>query len=383
MKKIFLLDTNISSMPIHNALIDAGNQVFVVGGNPKDYLAKISENYINQDYSNLAEIEKLINFHNIDYVIPGCNDFSYEICAKLNFINNKIIIDKPDIVKKINNKKAFKEFATETGLPVPKLFTSKSQNLTWPLIVKPVDAYSGRGVTVLQKNEEELLDDAINAAKEFSKCGEIVIEEFVEGQLYSHSAFIKSKSIVVDFIVEEYGTTNPFAVDTSRVIYNFSRKMLLEIRQSINKLSSDLNLVDGLVHTQFIKKNNKFWIIEITRRCPGDLYSKLIELSTGFKYAEVYASFFFKGEVPLQTEHMQANHILRHTISKKNDGYFSNLKFDLEIKIEHLVILNTSGDWVKLSPFGRIGIVFISAQSEAALLTIFDSTLKRKLYTIN
>ena len=61
-----------------------------------------------------------------------------------------------------------------------------------------------------------------------------VIEEFIQGQLYSHSAFIVDKKIIIDFVVEEHCIVNPFVVDTSRVLYNFDRDILNQIRNDIS-----------------------------------------------------------------------------------------------------------------------------------------------------
>ena len=36
--KILLLDTNFSSGPIYNYLVESGNEVYVIGNNPNDFL---------------------------------------------------------------------------------------------------------------------------------------------------------------------------------------------------------------------------------------------------------------------------------------------------------------------------------------------------------
>ena len=46
---ILLLDTNFSSAPIYEYLIEEGNEVYVIGNNPNDFLAKSAKNYIQSD----------------------------------------------------------------------------------------------------------------------------------------------------------------------------------------------------------------------------------------------------------------------------------------------------------------------------------------------
>jgi len=254
MHKVLLVDTNFSSAPIYNYLVQSGFEVFVVGGNPNDFLAKSVKNYINLDYSNVNRTRGIIEKMNIDYIVPGYNDLSYKVCAELNSSGLYCGLDTWETTEIINNKLAFRTFATQIGLPVPRIITRESSGKIWPLIVKPVDAYSGRGMKIVEKTEQHELKAAINRAREFSRSRTVVLDEYIKGQLYSHSAFIVDSKIIADFIVEEYSKANPFVVDTSRVVYDFPKIMLSHIRNSITLLAQKLKLVDGLIHTQFIKK---------------------------------------------------------------------------------------------------------------------------------
>ena len=299
MSRILLLDTNFSSEPIYNYLIKSGHDVYVVGGNPGDFLAKTATNYISIDYTKTDQIRELIKELEIERILPGCNDRSYQVCAELNDDGKYKGIDTQFVTETILHKEKFRIFAETAGLPVPRLLDPNNVPETWPVIVKPVDAYSGRGMTVLREQDQEFWPEAIRKAREFSHSGTCIVEQYIEGQLYSHSAFIREQEIFLDFIVEEHSTANPFTVDTSRVVFDFPEELLLKIRNSINLMARELELVDGLIHTQFIRKDEDFWLIEITRRCPGDLYSMLIELTTGIPYAELYAKPFLVEE-PIQ-----------------------------------------------------------------------------------
>lgn len=383
MHKVLLVDSNFSSAPIYNYLVQSGYEVFVVGGNPKDFLAKSAKNYINQDYSNVDRTREIAEKMNIDYIVPGCNDLSYQVCAEINSKGNYHGIDTPETTEIINNKDKFRTFATQIGLPVPQVISSESSGEMPPLIVKPVDAYSGRGMTVIKRPGQKTLQSALDRAKEFSRSKTCIIEEYVEGQLYSHSAFITDGNIVVDFIVEEHGTANPFVVDTSRVIYDFPFQMLSRIRDSITLLAKKLSMVDGLVHTQFIMNGGSFWLIEVTRRCPGDLYSQLIELSTGFPYAETYTRPFVKKKVSFDKNTINQSWIMRHTVSQSIEGILGSIQFNFPVLIEKVVPISLAGDIIKASPFGRIALLFFRNNSEEELLELFQKTINRGLYTIH
>jgi carbamoylphosphate synthase large subunit len=382
MSKVLLVDTNFSASPIYDYLTKKGHDVYVCGGKTDDFLAKSVTQYIQIDYSNIDEMRKLIDTRNIDYIVPGCNDLSYQVCAALNAHQQFPGLDSSETNETLNNKEKFREFASLVGLPVPRVIPITDLGDTWPLIVKPVDAYSGRGMTVVQESESGNLAAAIHGAESFSKTRSCIIEEFVCGQLYSHTAFLSNNQIVSDFIVEEHGTANPFVVDTSRLIFDFPQKMLRRIRDSVLKMATELKLVNGLVHTQFIANEGYYWLIEVTRRSPGDLYSRLIELSTGFPYAQAYAMSFLGGTVTANMNPMNPSFVMRHTVSQTTEKTFASLHFNQPLQIDQFVPLSLTGDTVKPSPFSRIGLLFVRAASSDEFDCIFEKTLQRELYSI-
>jgi hypothetical protein len=175
---------------------------------------------------------------------------------------------------------------------------------------------------------------------------------------------------------------NQFVVDTSRVILEPSVVVLETLRRSIETLAAALKLKDGLIHTQFIMSGERVWLIEITRRCPGDLYSQLIEMSTGFSYVGNYVRPFL-GLPMLDSESVTHRiSIMRHTITTPSSQSFGYLKFNRELLIERWVSLSVVGDQLMRSPAGRIGIIFAKGNSEDDFDAFYEMTCRRELYDI-
>ncbi len=381
MSNVLLVDTNFSSGPIYQFLVKAGHRVTVVGGNPNDALAKCVDDYVNMDYSDIEQIHRLIEDQNIDYLVPGCNDRSYMVCAQINTIGRFPGLDPLATAEIINNKGKFREFADKHGLPTPQVLTHGEMHSRWPVIVKPVDAFSGRGITIIHEGNSNELADALNLAQKESKIGSCIVEDYVTGQLYSHTAFLQSGDILIDNIVEEHGTANPFVVDTSRVVYDFPESMLASIRENIRLMASELSLQNGLLHTQFISNGEQYWLIEITRRCPGDLYSQLIELSTGLNYAENYVRPFVG--MPFDVKNSpKRNWVMRHTLTQSVCFTLGSLKFNHPLRLIKWVPISLTGDKLRASPYGRIAIMFAEEPNQQALDVIYQATLKRQLFEV-
>ena len=382
MKRTLLVDTNRAAYPIYQALRNLGHDVWVIGGNPLETLAKLATNYVQLDYSNFDKVEEFIAKNHFDYLVPGCTDLSYHICAEVNQ-GRFPGIESSHITKSINTKNSFREIANEINLPVPEVFDPQDSHFKDSIIVKPVDSFSGKGIKILNNVNKTDLKLAYEEAQKFSRSGKVIVEEFVVGQLYSHSAFIKKSNVVVDFLVQEDCVANPFAVDTSQVTWDFPQEILVSLRDDINRFATYLQLLDGLIHTQFIFDGNQYWIIEMTRRCPGDIYSLLIEFATGYPYAASYVAPFVDQSLAPSTAVTLKERIIRHTATSSQGKAFWGFSFSHPVDIKLYVPLATSGDFLKPSPDGRAGIFFFRTSSDQDQKTLYQKLLDTDLYTFH
>lgn len=382
MAKVLLADTNFSSGPIYRELVSMGHDVYVVGNNPNDCLAKVSPNYRKLDYSDLDALRALIDREEFEFLVPGCTDRSYLSCAAVGG-GQFPGLDRPDACEAVFNKGRFRQMAERLGLPAPKRLPDDRHAIRGPVIVKPVDAFSGKGITVLRENDALAFDQAVAAARGASPSGEYLVEEFVEGQLHSHSAFVSGGRIVQDFLVQEDGTANPFVVDTSRVVTDTPESMLARLRACAEDMTAELGLVDGLLHTQFIVQSGDFRLIETTRRCPGDLYSQLIELSTGYPYTRSYVLPFLGQPIEKDRDDLRQDPILRHTVTLSTAQSLAYLHFKAALQIERWIPLSLVGDQLNPSPQGRIGILFCRASDAQDLDHLYEAALRRDLYEVH
>jgi hypothetical protein len=380
MARVLLADTNRAACTIYSWLVTNDLDVWVVGAKPDEPLAKISRNYVSLDYSDASKLAAFVREKAFDFLVPGCTDVSYKSCSEVGQ-GRFPGIDSVEVTRVINDKKEFRKLASCLGISVPKLVNYDEAIGMEAVIVKPVDSFSGRGVAILRKPEREDLSKAFTEACAMSKTGSAIIEEFVTGQLYSHSAFISGGRIVADFIVREDCTTNPFTVDTSCVEFDFPEPLLERLRKDALSLVRELNLVDGLMHTQLIRKDDRYWLIETTRRCPGDLYALLIEMSTGYPYGASYAApFVGEKQVPISAARLQER-IIRHTATSCRGEQLWGFQFKKPVDLRFFVPLAAAGDRIEPSPYGRAGLFFLAAASKGEQESLYRNLLDGELYS--
>jgi hypothetical protein len=182
-------------------------------------LAKAHPRHHLLDYSDAEALARLVDELGPDHLLPGCNDRSYISCAAVAAGRGLSGLDTPENTRNINDKAAFRDAAGRLGLGIPRVWD-------WPREMagrarsssKPVDAFSGKGITIVRRPDRASLEAAVRLAGEVSRSGRAIVEEFVEGQLHSHSAFVAGGRIVQDFWVIEHCSVNPFVVDVSHLV---------------------------------------------------------------------------------------------------------------------------------------------------------------------
>lgn len=366
MANVLLVDANFSSAPQLAALRRAGHMVWICGAYPEAYLARSDPFYLEFNYADTNILRSAVERLCIDFIVPGCTDMSYFSCSQLNTDSRFPGIDDWHITQTLNNKQQFRSLCAREGLSAPRLIPA-GEAPSGPVIVKPADAFSGMGITVLNSSEPNALQAAIEHAHTASPNKSIVIEEFVEGDLHSYSAFLHKGRVTHAFVVAEHCFTHPYVVDTSYLVYDLASHVTDALRAEVEHLAYCLRLKDGLLHGQFIRTQDSFVWVEMTRRCPGDLYSQLIELSTGFPYAACYAQSFL-GQ-PLQTipNTIQRCNILRHTVTQAHDFAFDYVEFHAPMNVRRWVPLASQGQALEASPKGRVGILFAQAKNPREL----------------
>jgi hypothetical protein len=125
---------------------------------------------------------------------------------------------------------------------------------------------------------------------------------------------------------------------------------------------------------------DRYWVIEVTRRCPGDLYALLIEMSTGYPYGASYVASFLGGAPLPQNAGTLQKRIIRHTATSKDGDSLWGFSFKQPVNLKFFVPLATAGDFIKSSPYGRAGLFFLEAQSDQAQELLYQSLLTGRLY---
>ena len=363
-KRVLLVGSSFSAVPLFFALKKYGFHVSVCGNKKTDPCHQYSDKSYYIDYSKPEELTEIIKLEKFDFLVPSCNDYAYMSCASIASKFKFPGYDNFEVARSLHTKKEFREMTFALNIPSPNYVETFDENnldskfLNFPVMVKPIDSFSGIGISKI--NSSNFLRDAVKEAKKASRHGDIVVEEFVDGSLHSHSAWINSGDIDLDFFVDEFCTVYPYQVNCSNHPSRLPLKIKNSVRQSIIKISKKLKLVDGLIHTQFIVKDNKYWILETMRRCPGDLYGTLIQKSTSIDYADLIVRQYINKNISKEgISKKDYQPYGRHTISSDKPLVYSSFLSKISSKKVDILALKCSGEKLGIAPFDKLAIIFV------------------------
>jgi hypothetical protein len=170
------------------------------------------------------------------------------------------------------------------------------------------------------------LDAAVEHAFSLSRQDVVVVEQFLVGTNHGFTCFVEDGRITVWFADDEQYYRNPYLVSGTTTPTSMPPRAIDRMIASIESIARSLQVVDGLMHTQCIVTEEDAYIIELCRRCPGDLYPRFVELSTGYDYATAVVASELGRRIPAGTIRTPAP-IGRHCLMTDREGTLEDITY--------------------------------------------------------
>jgi biotin carboxylase len=373
MKKLLLLGGSHAEIPLIKAAQKMGYYV-ITTGNQKDGLGHpYADDYIECDFSDKDAICKLAKEQQVDAICSGCNDFAYlstaYACEKLGLPGH----DSYETALELHHKNRYRSLAERLEIATPKACQCKNieeirqaaKKMQFPVIVKPIDLTGGKGM--MRCDTQEQLEQAYTQAARMTREPYVLIEEFLTGSNHGFSAYIQNQKVSFFFADNEQYYHNPYLVSGASTPGDIPAEALQQLCADSEKIARHLQLTDGILHIQFILKEEKTpVIIEICRRAPGDLYIHLVELANGIDYP----AYIVGGEVgktlPAPVYHDADGYYVRHCIMADKEGIVKNVIIADEIApyIIERMLWYRQGEKIEDMLKYKAGIVFLHFQEE-------------------
>lgn len=292
MKKIMILGASILQLPAIEKAIEMGLEVIAVDMNPHA-IGFGKEGVIKEVISTIdtPAILEAAKKHNIDGIMTLATDMPMQsvaaVCQELGLVG----IDS-DTALKATNKAFMRDALRKAGVPIPIYFRVKDINefknavneiinLGYKCIIKPADNSGSRGVDLLAESTD--FEAAYEYTRQFSRGGEIVVEEYMEGPEVSVETLAVGGEVNVIQITDKVTTGAPYFVEMGHSqpsqLDEAIKNRIKEVAIAANKA---IGIKNGPSHTEIKVTKEGPKIVELGARLGGDcITTHLVPLSTG------------------------------------------------------------------------------------------------------
>ncbi len=382
MKRIMILGASILQLPAIEKGIEMGLEVIAVDMNPEAVGFKVpgvvKEVISTIDTQGILAAAKR---HQINGIMTIASDMPMQSVAVVSHEMGLVGISE-DTALKATNKAFMRDALKEAGVPVPLYFrvkdkvefkasVEKIRNAGYKCIVKPADNSGSRGVYLLL--DDTNLDEAYNYTVGFSREGEIVVEEFMEGPEVSVETLAVDGDVNVIQITDKLTTGAPFFVEMGHSqpsqLSDDTRNQIAEVAIAANKA---IGIENGPSHTEIKVTNTGPKIVELGARLGGDcITTHLVPLSTGVDMVECCIRISL-GEIPNLKPRWNKGSAIRYL--KTGTGTVKEIigieKAEKIPGVKQVSIVHGVGEKVSeiMSSIDRVG--FVIAQAEDAKTAI-------------
>lgn len=307
-KKLMILGASILQLPAIEKAKEMGLDVVVVDMNPDAVGFKVPG--IEKEIISTIDIQAVISAakrHRIDGIMTLATDMPMRTVAAVAKEMNLIGIDEETALK-ATNKAEMRKALQVNNVPIPKFYVVSNKDeykdvvkqFNVPFIVKPADSSGSRGIfEVKDIHNEDLIVEAYEYCHPFSRVGDVVVEEYMEGPEVSVETLTVNGECHVIQITDKLTTCAPHYVEMG---HSQPTMLSKEIAEQISKVAKAANkaigIKNGPSHTEIIVTKQGPKIVELGARLGGDnITTHLVPLSTGVDMVECCIKIAL-GEIP-------------------------------------------------------------------------------------
>jgi len=280
--RILILGAGVMQLP---ALRWAGRQgwyIYAADGNPEAVGASLAQNFLHIDISDvegmIAAAAEIKEKEGLDGVFTAGTDFSYTVARVAEALDLPGL--SPEVAYRATNKAEMRRVLRDRGVASPgfRVVRNGAQaseavgDLRFPLVIKPVDNMGGRGIRRIDTKQE--YDEAVRTARTHSRCGTIIVEEYIPGSEFSIDALVVENEVHFTGIADRHIFFPPYFIEMGHTIPTSADKAVLsEIKRTFEAGVHAIGIDNGAAKGDVKWDGSRAVIGEIAARLSGGYMS--------------------------------------------------------------------------------------------------------------
>ena len=266
-----ILGASILQLPAILQAKKMGIEVVAVDMNPNAIGFKEADKSLVISTIDINAVLKAAKDEKIDGIMTLASDMPMRTVAVVAKELGLVGIDEETALK-ATNKAVMRQCLRENGVPIPKFYKVSNQiefenavkNFQTKFIVKPADNSGSRGVFLIDNFDRNLMLNAYKYSKEFSRGGDVVVEEYMEGAEVSVETLSVDGVCNIIQITDKLTTGAPHFVEMG---HSQPTKHALSTVEKIKEVATNavnaIGIKNGPSHTEIMITDEGPKIVEI------------------------------------------------------------------------------------------------------------------------
>ena len=301
MKKILILGANPETVSLVLKAKEMGLYTIVTDYDPNAFAKKYADQPENVNAIDVDALVELAKREQVSGVVVGVAEAllpTYcKVCEKLGMP----AYSTAEVFEIMTRKDFFKDKCREYGVPTIREFSADDpDSIVYPVIVKPVDGCSSKGITVCYSSDD--LKAAVEHALEFSRSGKYIIEEYMTGdEVISYYVMQDGNPIFVG-MCDRYtykARKNLVQLPTSSIYPSrYIDSYIKYSDEAVKKMIKGLGLDNGSIFFQcFVDSEGIVRTYEPGFRLNGAQEHIIVSKVSGIDAKEMYINYALTGRV--------------------------------------------------------------------------------------
>ncbi len=251
----------------------------------------VAKQYCNKYYKtstlDTKAIKDIAISENVDFLITVCTDQALLTVAKVSEELGLPCYLDYNTGLNVTNKQYMKKIFKENKIPSTKYIVDdnigeeKLKGFRYPLITKPADCNSSKGVIKVNNYKELVV--AFENARELSRTNTVIVEEFVEGKELTIDAYVCDGIVHVMAISEseKIKDNEKFVIFRSLNPARISADTEANVSKIVQQIADSFDLKNTPLLVQMIIDDNCAYVIEFSARTGGGIKHLTIKELTG------------------------------------------------------------------------------------------------------
>lgn len=312
-----ILGANPETVALVNKAKKLNIEVGVTDNNPEAYAKKVSDFHYDINGMDVDSIVAKVKEDKIDGVLVGTADPLIRpynsVCRELNLPR----YTTDEATDAFTNKRTFKNVCKKyniEGVPEYTIEQINEDKVVYPILVKPEDGRSGKGISVCFNKSE--IDAAIIKAKNHSQTGKCIFERFMNcDDIFMYYTFVDG-NYMLSAIADRYTNRNDKGLDpvVLGAVYpsKYYSLYMETMHENMCHMFSDLKIKNGVFLVQAFVENNKIMVYDPGFRLQGGAPHILLEAVNEIDQEELLIKTAMGEEIDVDS------------YIKKDDPFFRN-----------------------------------------------------------